>query len=45
MVLICVGLFFAGGVYSFWKQKMSKGLVAVLAVGSAMSLAAGLLRL
>ncbi|MGW4159722.1 hypothetical protein [Streptomyces sp. NPDC004788] len=44
-VLIVVGLFLLGGVYSFVKQKQSKSLVGVLAFGSAMCLAAGLLRL
>ncbi len=44
-LFILLGLFLAGGVYSFWQQKQSKSLIAVLAVGSAMALAAGLLRL
>ncbi|MFC5662012.1 hypothetical protein ACFP3U_03340 [Kitasatospora misakiensis] len=45
IVLIFVGLFLAGGVISFWKQKQSKGVILVLALGSAMCLAAGLMRL
>lgn len=44
-LFILLGLFLAGGVYSFWKQKQSKSLVALLAIGSVMALAAGLLRL
>ncbi|MEU8518533.1 hypothetical protein [Streptomyces sp. NBC_01216] len=44
-VLIVVGLFLAGGVYSFSKQKLPKGVIAVLAIGSAMCLAAGVLRI
>ncbi|WP_329319228.1 hypothetical protein OG607_34980 [Streptomyces sp. NBC_01537] len=42
---ILLGLFLAGGVYSFWKQKLPKGVIVLLGIGSAMSLAAGLLRL
>ncbi|KJY39239.1 MULTISPECIES: hypothetical protein [unclassified Streptomyces] len=45
MVLIFVGLFLAGGVISFWKQKQAKGVILVLALGSAMCLGAGLMRL
>ncbi|MEU8619999.1 hypothetical protein [Streptomyces sp. NPDC048623] len=44
-VLIVVGLFMLGGVYSFIKQKQSKSMVTVLALGSAMCLTAGILRL
>jgi uncharacterized membrane protein (UPF0136 family) len=44
-LFILLGLFLAGGVYSFWKQKMSKSIVAVMAMGAVMALAAGLLRL
>ncbi|MFF0104364.1 hypothetical protein [Streptomyces hirsutus] len=43
--LIVVGLFFVGGVVSFTKQKMPKGVTVVLAVGAAMCLTAGVLRL
>ncbi|MGY0066731.1 hypothetical protein ACWZEH_07845 [Streptomyces sp. QTS137] len=43
--LIVVGLFFAGGVVSFTKQKMPKGVTAVLAVGAVLCLTAGVLRL
>ncbi|MFE9421781.1 hypothetical protein ACFYNO_02330 [Kitasatospora sp. NPDC006697] len=45
IALIAVGLFLAGGVYSLWKQKVAKGVIAVLAIGSVMALSAGLLRL
>jgi uncharacterized membrane protein (UPF0136 family) len=44
-LFILLGLFLAGGVYSFWKQKQSRSLIAVLAIGSVMALAAGLLSL
>ncbi|MER7753981.1 hypothetical protein [Kitasatospora sp. NPDC097643] len=43
--LIFVGLFLAGGVISFWKQKLPKGVILVLALGSGMCLAAGVMRL
>ncbi|MFG2288882.1 hypothetical protein [Streptomyces sp. NPDC048595] len=42
---ILVGLFLLGGVYSFWKQQLPKSLIVLLSVGSAMCLAAGVLRL
>ncbi len=44
-LFILLGLFLAGGVYSFWKQKQSKSLIALLAVGSVMALVTGLLQL
>jgi hypothetical protein len=44
-ILIVVGLFLAGGVYSFSKQRMPKGLIVLLAIASAMCLAAGVLRI
>lgn len=44
-VLIVLGLFLAGGVYSFQKQKMPLSVVVLLAIGSAMCLAAGVLRI
>jgi hypothetical protein len=44
-LFILLGLFLAGGVYSFWKQKHSKSVIALLAIGSVMALAAGLLNL
>jgi hypothetical protein len=44
-LLIVVGLFFLGGVYSFVKQEMPKGLIVLLSVGAAMCLVAGVLRL
>jgi hypothetical protein len=45
ILLIAAGLFLAGGVYSFWKQKVAKGVIAVLAIGAVMCLASGLMRL
>ncbi|MFF3563023.1 hypothetical protein ACFYXS_23560 [Streptomyces sp. NPDC002574] len=45
ILFILLGLFLAGGVYSFWKQKMPKGVIVLLGIGSAMSLVTGLLRL
>jgi hypothetical protein len=44
-ILIVVGLFLAGGVYSFSKQKMPKGPIVLLAAASAMCLVAGVLRI
>ncbi|MBT2366592.1 hypothetical protein J7E88_15045 [Streptomyces sp. ISL-10] len=44
-ILIVVGLFLAGGVYSFSKQKMPKGPIVLLASASAMCLVAGVLRI
>ncbi|GAA4923495.1 hypothetical protein ACFPM3_32005 [Streptomyces coeruleoprunus] len=44
-VLIVVGLFLAGGVYSFTKQKMPRGLITLLAIASGMCLVAGVLRI
>jgi uncharacterized membrane protein (UPF0136 family) len=44
-LFLLLGLFLAGGVYSFWKQKQSKSLIALLAIGSVMALAAALLQL
>ncbi|AJT67741.1 hypothetical protein [Streptomyces chattanoogensis] len=44
-VFIILGLFLLGGVYSFWKQQLPKSIITVLAIGSAMCLAAGILRL
>ncbi|MGP3921685.1 MULTISPECIES: hypothetical protein [unclassified Streptomyces] len=44
-LLILVGLFLLGGVISFTKQKMPKGVIVVLGLASAMCLTAGVLRL
>ncbi|GGT36062.1 MULTISPECIES: hypothetical protein [Streptomyces] len=44
-ILIVVGLFLAGGAYSFSKQKMPKGTVVLLAGASAMCLIAGVMRI
>jgi hypothetical protein len=44
-LLILLGLFLLGGVYSFWKQKMPASVIVVLSVSAVMSLAAGLLQL
>ncbi|WP_335931568.1 hypothetical protein [Streptomyces sp. PTD5-9] len=44
-ILIVVGLFLAGGVYSFAKQKMPRGVVVLLGIGSAMCLVAGVMRI
>ncbi|MDF6041909.1 hypothetical protein ABZS81_17700 [Streptomyces sp. NPDC005318] len=44
-VLIVLGLFLAGGVYSFSKQKMPKGLIVLLGIASVMCLVAGALRI
>lgn len=44
-LFILLGLFLAGGVYSFWQQKQSRSLIALLAIGSVMALVTGLLQL
>jgi hypothetical protein len=44
-LLIGVGLFLVGGVVSFVKQQMPKGLIVLLSIGAAMCLVAGVLRL
>ncbi|MDT0445024.1 MULTISPECIES: hypothetical protein [unclassified Streptomyces] len=44
-LLIVVGLFLAGGVYSFAKQGLPRGVVVLLAVASGLCLLAGVLRL
>ncbi|MFJ2115416.1 MULTISPECIES: hypothetical protein [unclassified Streptomyces] len=44
-ILIFVGLFFAGGAYSFRKQKLPTGVVALLGLCSVMCLVAGVLRI
>ncbi|MCX4693840.1 hypothetical protein [Streptomyces sp. NBC_01408] len=44
-ILIVLGLFLAGGFYSFQKQQMPKSVVILLAIGSVMCLAAGVLRI
>jgi hypothetical protein len=44
-LFILLGLFLLGGVYSFWKQKQSKSVIALLAIGSVMAVVAGLLQL
>ncbi|MFD4757543.1 hypothetical protein ACFWOJ_01235 [Streptomyces sp. NPDC058439] len=44
-ILIVVGLFLAGGVYSFSKQKMPKGVIVLLGLASAMCLVAGVMRI
>ncbi|MFD3662371.1 hypothetical protein ACFWVF_17495 [Streptomyces sp. NPDC058659] len=44
-ILIVIGLFLLGGIYSFVKQQMPKGLVVLVALGAAMCISAGVLRL
>ncbi|WP_424214231.1 hypothetical protein ACN20G_20370 [Streptomyces sp. BI20] len=44
-ILIVVGLFLLGGVWSFKKQGMPKSVIILLAGSSALCLAAGVLRL
>lgn len=44
-ILIVLGLFLAGGVYSFSKQKMPKGVIVLLGIASVMCLAAGVMRI
>jgi hypothetical protein len=44
-VFIVLGLFLLGGVYSFIKQGVPRGVVVLLGVGATMSLLAGVVRL
>lgn len=44
-ILIVVGLFLVGGVFSFSKQKMPKGVIVLLGLASAMCLVAGVMRI
>ncbi|MGX9885818.1 hypothetical protein [Streptomyces sp. NPDC002276] len=44
-ILIVVGLFLLGGVYSFVKQKMPRQLIVLVAVSAALCLVAGVMRL
>ncbi|MFE7777426.1 hypothetical protein ACFU5O_26740 [Streptomyces sp. NPDC057445] len=44
-LLIVVGLFLVGGIISFAKQQMPKGLIVLLSIGAVLCLAAGVLRL
>ncbi|AJE86220.1 MULTISPECIES: hypothetical protein [Streptomyces] len=44
-LLIVVGLFLLGGIYSFVKQEMPKSLIVLLSIGAGMCLLAGVMRL
>ncbi|MEV1008894.1 MULTISPECIES: hypothetical protein [Streptomyces] len=44
-LLLVVGLFLLGGVISFVKQGLPRGVIALLGAGSALCLLAGALRL
>ncbi|EFL26898.1 MULTISPECIES: hypothetical protein [Streptomyces] len=44
-VFILLGLFLLGGVISFAKQGLPKGVIVLLGVGATMALLAGILRL
>lgn len=44
-LLLFVGLFLVGGAFSFYQQRMPKGVVVLLGVGAALALTAGFLRL
>ncbi|WP_405781547.1 hypothetical protein [Streptomyces sp. NBC_00859] len=44
-ILIVVGLFLAGGVYSFAKQKMPASLIVLLSIGAVMCLVSGVMRI
>ena len=45
ILFILLGLFLAGGVYSFSKQKMPKGVIVLLGIASVMCLVAGVMRI
>ncbi|MEU6536091.1 hypothetical protein [Streptomyces sp. NPDC047000] len=44
-LLILVGLFFAGGIISFVKQKMPSSLIVLMVIASGLCLIAGVMRL
>ncbi|GAA2234895.1 hypothetical protein GCM10010232_22040 [Streptomyces amakusaensis] len=44
-ILIVLGLFLLGGVYSFVKQGLPRGVIVLLSIGASMCLVAGVLRL
>ncbi|MCM2392361.1 hypothetical protein [Streptomyces albipurpureus] len=44
-ILIVVGMFLLGGMYSFKKQGMPRGVIVLLGIASMMCLLAGVLRL
>jgi hypothetical protein len=44
-LLIVLGLFLLGGVISFSKQKMPRGVIILLGLTAALSLGAGVMRL
>ncbi|MFF5568596.1 hypothetical protein ACFY7Z_12140 [Streptomyces sp. NPDC012623] len=44
-ILIFVGLFLAGGAYSFHKQKLPTGVIVLLGLCSALCIVAGALRI
>ncbi|MEU8571034.1 hypothetical protein AB0C51_22275 [Streptomyces pathocidini] len=44
-LLIVVGLFLLGGVISFSKQKMPKGVIVAVGLGAVLCLVAGVVRL
>ena len=43
-LLILLGLFLLGGVISFVKQGLSKGIIAAMAVCSVLAIASGVMR-
>ncbi|MHA6759229.1 hypothetical protein [Streptacidiphilus sp. PAMC 29251] len=45
IVILFLGLFLLGGVISFWKQKLPKGVTLLLALGSGLCLATAVLRI
>jgi hypothetical protein len=44
-ILIVLGLFLAGGVYSFVKQGLPTGVITLLAISAVFCLVAGVLRI
>jgi hypothetical protein len=45
IVILFLGLFLVGGVISFWKQKLPRGITLLLALGAGMCLATAVLRI
>jgi len=45
ITLLFLGLFLLGGVISFWRQKLPKGIILLLALASGACLATGIMRI
>jgi hypothetical protein len=45
VVILFLGLFFLGGVISFWKQRLPKGITLLLALASGACIATAAMRI